>query len=490
MTFEEYVGSRGPALVRLARLLTGDEHRAEDLTQDVLARAYVHWRRIARADRPDVYVRRMLVNANNSWWRRRSSRELAVDTFADRPQRGDLGGEAADRDEMWRLIRRPARPPAGGAGAALLRGPRRRRRSPRSSTARRSPSAPTRCGRSPTSGSAAASRRRTGAGRDRPRPADRLGPCGSGPRARWTPTGCCGRRVPGAAAANCRRRAAAGHRAGPGRWCSASSAWPARTSPGCPAACPGPRPRRPSPRRCRPRADGVPGRRRATRRWSAPIRRCCTSASTRPRPATCGWAAGAGRGDRSGWASAAGSRSSSSWSRRADAREPALTRVPSTARRQDAASDRPRPSTARPARSGGTAGRSGRAALAARPRPVRPGAPCSAGTVTVLDRAVEALRLERGAPVRRAAAARPPCRRARRVSALLGRRRRLPEAGHRRVRPRDRDAEARCRVRLPVRDADRRAAAPTATGRSVAGPRYLYPDGAETGAARHPERRA
>ncbi|MEH1169908.1 SigE family RNA polymerase sigma factor [Micromonospora sp. CPCC 205539] len=105
MTFEEYVSSRGPALVRLARLLTGDEHRAEDLAQDVLARAYVHWRRISRADRPDVYVRRMLINANNSWWRRRSSRELATDAFADRPQRGDLGGEVADRDEMWRLIR-------------------------------------------------------------------------------------------------------------------------------------------------------------------------------------------------------------------------------------------------------------------------------------------------------------------------------------------------------------------------------------------------
>ncbi|GAA2217144.1 hypothetical protein GCM10010429_47950 [Micromonospora olivasterospora] len=63
MTFEEY-STRGPALLRLARLLTGDEHRAEDLTQDVLARAYVHWRRIAGVDRPDVYVRRMLVNAN------------------------------------------------------------------------------------------------------------------------------------------------------------------------------------------------------------------------------------------------------------------------------------------------------------------------------------------------------------------------------------------------------------------------------------------
>ncbi|WP_422736634.1 SigE family RNA polymerase sigma factor [Micromonospora sp. WMMD729] len=104
MTFEEYVGSRGPALMRLARLLTGDEHRAEDLTQEVLSRAYVQWKRISRADRPDVYVRRMLVNANNSWWRRRSNRELVVDTVGDRPLRVDVGGETADRDEMWRLI--------------------------------------------------------------------------------------------------------------------------------------------------------------------------------------------------------------------------------------------------------------------------------------------------------------------------------------------------------------------------------------------------
>lgn len=104
MTFEEYVHGRGPALVRLARLLTGDVHRADDLVQDTLARAYVHWRRIAKADRPDVYVRRMLVNANISWWRRKSSRELALADIPDRPSTRDIGGEAADRDAMWRLV--------------------------------------------------------------------------------------------------------------------------------------------------------------------------------------------------------------------------------------------------------------------------------------------------------------------------------------------------------------------------------------------------
>ena len=36
MDFHEYVYARGPALMRLACLLTGDPHRAEDLVQEVL----------------------------------------------------------------------------------------------------------------------------------------------------------------------------------------------------------------------------------------------------------------------------------------------------------------------------------------------------------------------------------------------------------------------------------------------------------------------
>jgi RNA polymerase sigma-70 factor (sigma-E family) len=103
-SFEEYVAARGAALVRFAILITGDDHRAEDLVQDALARAYLRWDRIGRADRPDVYVRRMLINASRSWWRRRSNRELPVERPTERPVAGDFGAEAAERDEMWRLV--------------------------------------------------------------------------------------------------------------------------------------------------------------------------------------------------------------------------------------------------------------------------------------------------------------------------------------------------------------------------------------------------
>jgi RNA polymerase sigma-70 factor (sigma-E family) len=103
VTFDEYVLARGVALVRFARLLTGDEHRAEDLAQDVLAKAYVQWRRISGLDRPDIYVRRMLLNAHHSWWRRAVNREIPVESVGDRSVE-DSAGAAAERDELWRLV--------------------------------------------------------------------------------------------------------------------------------------------------------------------------------------------------------------------------------------------------------------------------------------------------------------------------------------------------------------------------------------------------
>lgn len=105
MTFDEYVLARGVALVRFARLLTGDEHRAEDLVQDVLAKAYVNWRRIGAVDQPDLYVRRMLINAQQSWWRRAMNREVAVSAVTETATVRDTATESAERDALWRLIR-------------------------------------------------------------------------------------------------------------------------------------------------------------------------------------------------------------------------------------------------------------------------------------------------------------------------------------------------------------------------------------------------
>src|SRR4051794_15225493 len=114
VTFEAYVATRGPALIRFASRLTGSQHRAEDLVQDALAKAYQRWASIQRKDQPDVYLRRIIVNAARSWWRPRSNREVPIDTTptdttpTNRADARDAGTQTdqlvAERDAMWRLI--------------------------------------------------------------------------------------------------------------------------------------------------------------------------------------------------------------------------------------------------------------------------------------------------------------------------------------------------------------------------------------------------
>lgn len=76
--FDEWVAARGDALFRLAYVLTGNRVDAEDVVQDALSRALPRWSRILEADDPESYVRRMVVNAHVSWWRRYRRRESPV----------------------------------------------------------------------------------------------------------------------------------------------------------------------------------------------------------------------------------------------------------------------------------------------------------------------------------------------------------------------------------------------------------------------------
>jgi RNA polymerase sigma-70 factor (sigma-E family) len=107
-TFEEFVGARGAALLRFALMLTGDRHRAEDVVQSVLAKAYPKWARISAMQQPEAYLKAVLVNEHLSWWRRRSSGELPVAAPADAQVAagGDTAAEHASRDAAWALLQR------------------------------------------------------------------------------------------------------------------------------------------------------------------------------------------------------------------------------------------------------------------------------------------------------------------------------------------------------------------------------------------------
>jgi RNA polymerase sigma-70 factor (sigma-E family) len=94
--FHSFVLSHRPGLVRTATLLTaGDGHLAEDLVQSALTKLYVAWPSFRRADNPEGYLRRTLVNAltdeRRRWWRRHE-RSMAdpPDRVRDEPAGGDV----------------------------------------------------------------------------------------------------------------------------------------------------------------------------------------------------------------------------------------------------------------------------------------------------------------------------------------------------------------------------------------------------------------
>lgn len=107
LVFEEFVATRGAALVRLARGLLRDPYLAEDVVQDVLGRALLQWSRVSAAHDVDAYVRRMVVNACTSWFRRAARRERATDSalVLDTPS-ADGSQNRADRDQLLALLRR------------------------------------------------------------------------------------------------------------------------------------------------------------------------------------------------------------------------------------------------------------------------------------------------------------------------------------------------------------------------------------------------
>lgn len=75
--FEEWAHEGAPRLVRFAYVICGDREMAHDLTQDVLADAFMKWRQLRGVDNIDAYLRRSLVNRRVSWWRKWGGRELA-----------------------------------------------------------------------------------------------------------------------------------------------------------------------------------------------------------------------------------------------------------------------------------------------------------------------------------------------------------------------------------------------------------------------------
>lgn len=102
--FTAFAAARQQALGRMAFLLTGEHHAAEDLVQIALAKTYLAWDRIRARGATEAYVRRIIVNEYTTWWRRAWRRhERVTDEVPERPPYVD--DDYGERDEIWRAIR-------------------------------------------------------------------------------------------------------------------------------------------------------------------------------------------------------------------------------------------------------------------------------------------------------------------------------------------------------------------------------------------------
>jgi RNA polymerase sigma-70 factor (sigma-E family) len=93
--FREFVVARLGALSRVAYLLAGGHDAAEELLQNALVVVASRWHRVAAANDPMAYVRRVLYHEHVSAWRR--NRHLRAEYATDQvPERRGARDEADD----------------------------------------------------------------------------------------------------------------------------------------------------------------------------------------------------------------------------------------------------------------------------------------------------------------------------------------------------------------------------------------------------------
>ncbi len=91
--------------MRFAYIVTGNRHDAEDAVQDALVGIYPRWRRVSSHGDPDAYIRRSIVNANITRWRRTRKTTPYPDLDPATRTDGDATDAFADAALLAELLR-------------------------------------------------------------------------------------------------------------------------------------------------------------------------------------------------------------------------------------------------------------------------------------------------------------------------------------------------------------------------------------------------
>jgi RNA polymerase sigma-70 factor (sigma-E family) len=115
--FDTYVHERSAALLRLAFLLTGDAHLAEDLVQASLVKVMGRWEQVTASGDPHAYVRTVLLRTALGWRKRKWNGERPSDVLPDRASAGDEAATVVARERLRRALL--ALPPRQRAAVVL-----------------------------------------------------------------------------------------------------------------------------------------------------------------------------------------------------------------------------------------------------------------------------------------------------------------------------------------------------------------------------------
>jgi RNA polymerase sigma-70 factor (sigma-E family) len=108
----QFIETESPALLRFAWALVGNWATAEDLVQTALVATWPRWESLLRAERPEYYVRKVILNTFLRWRRRRWNQEIPT---VELPRRSGQADDYSAADTRQAVI------------AALLQLPPRQR---------------------------------------------------------------------------------------------------------------------------------------------------------------------------------------------------------------------------------------------------------------------------------------------------------------------------------------------------------------------------
>lgn len=102
--FRQFVAMRGATLMRVAYVLTGDSHLAEDLLQVALTKVAQRWWRIRSPEKAEAYARTTLYREYVNWRRLRRNSETPAETVPEPATNGDFAADAVRRMTVDRAL--------------------------------------------------------------------------------------------------------------------------------------------------------------------------------------------------------------------------------------------------------------------------------------------------------------------------------------------------------------------------------------------------